>query len=70
MSGLYQSKIPPRNVDAEAQAAWIAVDKLTTADPGPILRNETALREIIEKCELMLAEARQAAREHRAELGQ
>lgn len=47
-------KLAPRNVEAEAMAAWRAVDTLTTADPRDWRENIVALVEMQERIERMI----------------
>jgi hypothetical protein len=46
--------LPPRDVEAEAIAAWRAVDTLTTADPRDWRENIGALVEMQERIERMI----------------
>ena len=49
----FGNKIPPRNVEDEATKAWIAVDRLTTADPRGLRENIQAIAEMREKLDLI-----------------
>jgi hypothetical protein len=57
MRGAFADKLPPRDVESEAVAAWRAVDRLTTADTADLIQNRTALLEMSEKLDAMITRA-------------
>ena len=59
LPGLYANYIPPRDVEGEATKAWIAVDRLTTAEASDLRDNMGALLEMRDKINTMIAEAKQ-----------
>ena len=57
IEGAFASKLPPRNVEAEAQALWRAAVTLATAEPRELRENIGALVEVQEYIERMIERA-------------
>lgn len=57
IKGAFASKLPPRNVEAEAQALWRAAVTLATAEPRELRENIGALVEVQEYIERMIERA-------------
>ena len=55
--GKFTDLLPPRNVEHEATQAWLAVDRLSTADAKDIRENIRAIVEMQERLEAMIERA-------------